>query len=30
MFKTQETQAGSLSWEDPVEKEMATHSGIIA
>ena len=30
MFETQETQVGSLGWEDPVEKEMATHSGILA
>ena len=26
----QETQAGSLGWEDPVEKEMATHASILA
>ena len=26
----QETQARSLGWEDPVEKEMATHSSILA
>ena len=26
----QETQVLSLSWEDPVEKEMATHSSILA
>ena len=26
----QETQVLSLSWEDPLEKEMATHSGILA
>ena len=26
----QETQVGSLGWEDPVEKEMATHSSILA
>ena len=25
-----ETQARSLGWEDPLEKEMATHSGILA
>jgi len=25
-----ETQAQSLSWEDPLEKEMATHSSILA
>ena len=26
----QETQVRSLGWEDPLEKEMATHSGISA
>ena len=26
----QETWARSLSWEDPLEKEMATHCSIIA
>ena len=26
----QETQAQSLGWEDPLEKEMATHSRILA
>ena len=26
----QETQVPSLSWEDPLEKEMATHSRILA
>ena len=26
----QETQVQSLSWEDPVEKGMATHSSILA
>ena len=25
-----ETQVQSLGWEDPVEKEMATHSSILA
>ena len=25
----QETQVGSLSWEDPLEKEMATHSSTL-
>ena len=25
----QETQAPSLGWEDPLEKEMATHSSIF-
>ena len=26
----QETWIGSLGWEDPLEKEMATHSTIFA
>ena len=26
----QKTQVGSLGWEDPLEKEMATHSSILA
>ena len=26
----QETQVRSLGWEDPLEKEMATHSSTIA
>ena len=26
----QETQVRSLVWEDPLEKEMATHSSILA
>ena len=26
----QETGVQSLGWEDPLEKEMATHSGILA
>ena len=26
----QEIQVGSLGWEDPLEKEMATHSNILA
>ena len=26
----QETQVPSLIWEDPLEKEMATHSSILA
>ena len=26
----QEAQVQSLSWEDPLEKEMATHSSILA
>ena len=25
----QETQVQSLGWEDPLEKEMATYSGIL-
>ena len=25
----QETQVQSLGWEDPLEKEMATHSNIL-
>ena len=28
--KTQETQVRSLGWEDPLEKEMANHSIILA
>ena len=27
--ETQETQVQSLSWEDPLEEEMATHSSIL-
>ena len=27
---TQETQIRSLGWDDPLEKEMATHSSILA
>ena len=27
---SQETQVRSLGWEDPLEKEMATHSRILA
>ena len=27
---TQETRVGSLDWEDPLEKEMATHSSSLA
>ena len=27
---TQETQVRSLGWEDPLEKEMATHSSALA
>ena len=30
MQETQETQVQSLGWEDPLEEEMATHSGILA
>ena len=30
MQETQETQVQSLGREDPVEKEMATHSSILA
>ena len=30
MQETQETQVQSLRWEDPLEKEMATHSSILA
>ena len=30
MQKTRETQVLSLSQEDPLEKEMATHSNILA
>ena len=26
----QETQVRSLGWEDPLEKEMTTHSSILA
>ena len=26
----QETQVGSLGWEDPLEKGMATHSSVLA
>ena len=26
----QETEVRFLGWEDPLEKEMATHSGILA
>ena len=28
--KTRETRVRSLGWEDPLEKEMATHSSILA
>ena len=30
MQEPQETQVQSLSWEDPLEKEMTTHSNILA
>ena len=30
MQKTQEMQVQSLDWEDPLQKGMATHSGILA
>ena len=30
MQETQETQVQSLAQEDPLEKEMATHSSILA
>ena len=30
MQLTQELQVQSLGWEDPLEKEMATHSSILA
>ena len=30
MQKTEETQVRSLGQEDPLEKEMATHSSILA
>ena len=30
MSTMQETQVRSLGWEDPLEKEMATHSSILA
>ena len=30
MQETQETRAGSLGQEDPLEEEMATHSSILA
>ena len=26
----QETRVGSLCWEDPLEKEMVTHSSVLA
>ena len=30
MQETQKMQVRSLNWEDPLEKEMATHSSILA
>ena len=30
LLAIQETQVQSLSWDDPLEKEMATHSSILA
>ena len=30
LLAVQETQVQSLGWEDPLEKEMATHSSILA
>ena len=30
MQETQEMQVRSLGWEDPLEKEMAIHSSILA
>ena len=30
MQETQEKQVRPLGWEDPLEKEMATHSNILA
>ena len=30
MQETQETQVRSLGWKDPLEKEMATESSILA
>ena len=30
MQETKETRIRSLGWEDPVEKEMATHSSVFA
>ena len=30
MQETQGTQVRSLGWEDPLEKEMTTHSSILA
>ena len=30
MQETQETQVQSVGWEDPLERDMATHSSILA
>jgi len=30
LLTMRETQVRSLGWEDPLEKEMATHSSILA
>ena len=30
LFTMRETRVPSLGWEDPLEKEMATHSGTLA
>ena len=30
MQETQEMRVQFLGWEDPLEKEMATHTGILA
>ena len=30
MQEIQETQVGSLGWEDPLEEGMATHSSVLA
>ena len=30
MHETQETQVQSLGWEEPLEKETATHHSILA
>ena len=30
LLTMQETQIQSLGWEDPLEKEMATHSSLLA
>ena len=30
LLAMQETHVQSLGWEDPLEKEMATHSNILA